>query len=290
MPLTESDTVVVRPRDIFRPDALLGWSLTPDAEIHVAFRDPPFTQRIGSDGWRRVPGAPDIGRDGSSRAVTVHGCSYTFGTGLTDDETYCALLQSRFPDVIVRNRGVGGHSTVQAFLRFREEVRLGATRLGIVGIISDHRYRNRPHPRRMHAFNDPAWSRAGIEHVPQAVRRGDGRLEVVPVPCWQPAARAGGIDAFLPDEHDLTRLLIEVLQMIVELSLRSGVPVLPVLLDASDPEFNRAVLDAVPGVVDASPPHEPGFTLEPYDSHPNAAANRVFAERISPFLADAIGA
>ena len=96
--------VVAKPRLLFRPDPVLGWSLSPGHGVAVGFRDG-VIQRIGDDGWRHVPGTGTA----SGPRVAVYGCSFTYGTGLADDETFVARLQTDRPDLRMLNRGVGGH-------------------------------------------------------------------------------------------------------------------------------------------------------------------------------------
>ena len=50
--------IVAKPRLLFRPHAVLGWSLTPGYQVQVRFR-PDVIQIIGADGWRHVVGAND---------------------------------------------------------------------------------------------------------------------------------------------------------------------------------------------------------------------------------------
>ncbi len=265
------------PRQIFRPNGLLGWSLSPNSELRVPFRESAVIQHIDASGWRRVCSAEQA----RGPRLGVYGCSYVYGTGLKDEETLCSLLQAQRPDLTLRNRGVGGHGTVQAYLQLRDDLRQGRSEGAIIGVISDHLYRNRPHPYRMQAFLDPLWSQIGIEYVPQALRRRDGGLQIEMVSCWQPSLRQSLPELFLPSIRDLSDLLIDLLKMITELGTQYGVPVLVALLDQIDPDFNRAVLRCIPEAIDVSVPHTQEFTFMPLDIHPNAEAQLAFARGLS---------
>ena len=53
--------------------------------------------------------------------IVVLGDSFTFGDGVSDDETYCANLQTILPHVEIINMGVHGYGHDQMLILFREE-------------------------------------------------------------------------------------------------------------------------------------------------------------------------
>ncbi len=269
-------TIASKPRSIFRPDPLIGWTLTPDARVQVPFREN-VVQTMGSDGWRFVPGASDD-RD---HVLAIYGCSYTYGTCLTDEETYPALLQQRFPGIRVLNRGVGGHGTVQNLVQFQSDLIANRVNSAIFGVFSDHRYRNIGHPKRMRQHLDRAWYELGVEHLPVArhTRAGDLRIEYIPI--WQPGLLGMAFDDFLPDDHLIDRATISVFQAIVALAGAHGIPVTFVLLDNLDTDFNNLMLERFPQAVDISTPFDAGHNFLPDDNHPNPHANELFASRLA---------
>lgn len=268
-----------RPNQIFKPDPLLGWRLSPDCSIKMEFR-PSVVQTINAEGWRNVPGAPDT----ASRNVGVYGCSFTYGTGLSDAETYVAQLQSDFGQVRFLNRGIGGHGSVQNYLQFRRDVKKGLVDTAIFGIISDHRFRNVPHPQRMRQFRNRHWYEKGIERVPTARMTREDTMVVEYVPIWQPALEGSDFEVFLPDERMIDLATFQVLRSICDFAKTHAIPVSLALLDQLDLKFNVAVLESFPAAVDVSTPYDDAHTFMPHDLHPNPAANRLFAERLKPVL------
>ena len=205
--------VVSKPRLLFRPHPVWGWSLTPNYSVRVGFRDD-VIQTIAADGWRFVPG----GADALDTQLAVYGCSFTYGTGLADDETFVALLQQDMPHVKIRSRGIGGQSSVQNYLQFQHDIAQGNVDAAIFAIISDHRFRNIPHPQRMQQFLHNDWHRIGVEHVP-VIRQGrDGQNSIQYVPIWQPALKRGGFDAFLPDIF--SQCLVCIFKHVIQVTLR----------------------------------------------------------------------
>lgn len=218
--------------------------------------------------------------------LAVYGCSFTYGTGLADDETYTALLQASSNSINIVNRGVGGHGNVQGYLQFRRDVKEGNVQVAIFGVISDHRYRNITHPVRMQAHLAPLWYELGVEHLPRVRFSRDGQLLIEYVPIWQPSLLRDDFQVFLPDEYTIDRATIKIIDEIIAFAKQHKIPILIALLDRIDPEFNELMRNQFPEVVDISTPYTPEYTFLPDDIHPNALANRLYAERLLPWVND----
>ena len=271
--------IVNKPRLLFRPDAVLGWRLTPDHAVRVGFRDG-ILQTINSQGWRHVPG-----QDRSTRPrVAFYGCSFTYGTGLADDETYTALLQRDLPDLCILNRGIGGHGTVQNLLQMRRDIAAGDIDAAVFAIISDHRFRNIAHPQRMRQYLNREWYKLGVEHVPVARLDAAGRVQITYPQIWQPALRDVNFSAFLPDDYMINQASLAVLELVQNTAQAVGLPLAFVLLDSLDAGFNAAVCDRLPQTHDISTPHDRAHRFLPHDIHPNMLANKLYAERLTPLV------
>lgn len=271
------ENIVGKPRLLFRPDPVLGWGLTPDHCVRVGFRDD-VIQRIGPDGWRCVPGAGNTDRPN----LAIYGCSFTYGTGLADDETFTALLQHDLPELNILNRGVGGHGTVQNLLQFRRDIAKGLVDAAVFAIISDHRFRNVAHPVRMQAFLNPEWYTLGVEHVPVMRREQSGQVRIEYIKLWQPILQRGGFNVFLPDEYMVTAATLAVLEEVTAFAATHRIPIRFALLDQLDPAFNSVVTARFPTTLDVSVPHDADHAFLPMDIHPNVKANQLFATRLRP--------
>lgn len=272
---------VQKPRRTFQPHPVLGWRLSPNSRVEVKFR-PGVVQTIGPDGCRAGTGSDET----VAQRLAIYGCSFTYGTGLTDAETYPSRLQSNLPGVRVLNKGIGGHGTLQNFLQFRQDVQDSAVHVAVFGIISDHRFRNIAHPQRMQQYLHQEWYELGIEHVPVARQGRDGRIVVDFVSIWQPSLFRKDFEAFLPNDHMIDQATMSVLDAILDLARKHAVPVLFALLDQLDPEFNLLVTGQFSQAVDVSLPHDRKHTFMPKDIHPNAYANQRFAEALLPHVRD----
>ena len=75
--------------------------------------------------------------------IHVYGCSYVFGQGVSDSETYPYLLQDALPNARVVNYAVPGHGTLQAFLKLKKNLSTEeAPSLVILNYATFHEERN----------------------------------------------------------------------------------------------------------------------------------------------------
>jgi hypothetical protein len=135
------------------PDPELGWVLRPGHWRYgpYATGGTPIEVTISTDRTRRTRGDEGVGSD-PGRTVLLLGCSFTFGWGVSDDETWAWGLQTRRPDLDVRNRGTGAYGTLQALLLLERVLASGERPARVIyGFIPDHGVRN---------VNAPGWFRA----------------------------------------------------------------------------------------------------------------------------------
>ncbi|MEM8848440.1 MAG: hypothetical protein AAGE03_00250 [Pseudomonadota bacterium] len=284
----DPDKTVHKPRLLFRPDPVIGWSLSPDHAVQVRFRRN-VLQTIDADGWRTLPKTTQP----SGPRIAFYGCSFTYGTGLADDETYTALLQSTYPNLRILNRGIGGHGTTQNLMQFRRDVAAGAVDAAVFAMIGDHRFRNIAHPRRMRQYKARIWHLRGIEHVPVVRLDLSGAARIIYRPIWQPVIEQANFDIFLPDDYMTMRAMFAVIDLVQSVAAEAGVPVRFALLDQVDPRVNEAMMAEIPQLMDVSTPYDEIHYFLPNDTHPNARSNRLFAERLSSVveaLAAGVGA
>jgi len=123
---------VVVARHVADPE--LGWTL-PAGDVTLHHRrvvpDGPVLFDIDytiRDGHRAT--SPNLSL--SSPAIAVTGCSFTFGFGLQDRDTWPWILQERLPDYRVVNLAVNGYGTDQALLAAEREVARPGSRVQAV--------------------------------------------------------------------------------------------------------------------------------------------------------------
>lgn len=99
-----------------QPDLALGWVPIPNAEARdVSPGNFDVVYRIDAEGRKAVPPA-----DPALPSLHVFGDSFTFGKGVTNEDTHLNLLAAAYRDRLnVLNYGVGGYGLEQIFIRFR---------------------------------------------------------------------------------------------------------------------------------------------------------------------------
>ena len=220
----------------------------------------------------------------SKNTIAFYGCSFTYGTSLSDSETFTSLIQEYFPEQKILNRGIGGHGTVQNYIQFRSDVKKGNVDMAVFCAISDHRFRNIPHPVRMKAHVSPKWYEVGVEHKPIVKLDRNGNIEIEYIAMWQPSLIKNDFECFLPPDFYLDKATIEMFRMIGSFAKDHKIPYKIVLLDSIDPDFNKIITEQVDNVADISTPFNEEFTYIPKDVHPNARANKIFFERLVPMV------
>jgi hypothetical protein len=118
-------------------DPVLGWRRRPG----IAYEVLDTLHRklvIGANGQRVVPGQPRVFR----KRVWIFGCSITEGQWLEDDETYCTLLQKRFPEWRIEPFATGGYSTLQNLLQLEANLVTAKPDAVVFTYIPGHGLRN----------------------------------------------------------------------------------------------------------------------------------------------------
>ncbi len=104
--------------DYARHDPILGWRLKPGLKDLPAFKNKVISSNSkGIRGKREFP----YERVPGKRRIVLLGDSFTFGTEVSDSETYAWYLQELMPDVEVINMGVFGYGFDQMLLYLRQE-------------------------------------------------------------------------------------------------------------------------------------------------------------------------
>lgn len=86
------------------------------------------------NGERKIPGSDT----NNGPEVLFLGCSYAYGYGVNDDESFPALIQKNHPDWNVRNAAVVGYGTTQHLIQLRERLKNHPPESVIVALSSAH--------------------------------------------------------------------------------------------------------------------------------------------------------
>jgi len=125
---------------------IIGWKALWNTDYHISSTPSPWMTGDSSLGFQLCPGEFSItlnkaltfqtthlsdgtrwvnASDTTQQAVHLFGCSFTYGYGVNDQETFAYMMQQEFPRWHFRNFAVPGYGTAQAVLRLEEAIRAG---------------------------------------------------------------------------------------------------------------------------------------------------------------------
>ncbi len=297
-------------------DPLVGWKLPPGAVLPEVTDEYSVTYRANRQGFRSrrdfslersslesdpletsslerssleavSPGAP-------GRRIALIGDSYTFGSGVEDDETFAALLEARLPDTWCDNFGIGAWGIDQMWMALRHYALPLEPDLVILSFIRYDLDRSLSAYRRDHVWRwKPTFRLSGGELVPLTLDSRPGaavrfltqksRLYRVWRKLENSLSRRFAVGyrwrlnraLFAAIRDDCRRAGVPLVVVHVPINRRSPAPVLA----REFAELDVAFLDLEPLL-----PADADALYYPRDRHFNAAGHRFAAEAIHRFL------
>lgn len=273
------------------PDEALGWRNKPGRYVYPGYvaGAPPVRITIWGDGARATRAAQEKAGD----VWLLLGDSWTFGSAISDEETYAWKVQERFPRVDVRNHGTRAFGTIQCVLMLERMLRNGLRPRGIVyAFFEHHQDRNVLTPEWREALDRGAT--LGTVAVPYASLAVDGGLKIHPPEedaPWALRERSALVHFLEMRRREWTmsgrataraRVTELALSRLHDLAKRAGADLVVIDLGSSDEVLARysAVLRREGlGMLDCRVPNlgDPG-TLVPVDGHPSGATHSRFAD------------
>lgn len=252
-----------------------GSSGIPNMVARQVHRDFSVTYRLDAEGWRRLPAPPPRSARGE---VWILGCSFTFGAGVEDHETYAYQLASEaWPTTRVRSFAFSGWGTTNAYLVLKDYLSRGLRPdVVLYGWISHHRERN---------YLRQSWFGPNNAQLVPHFEAEEGRLRWL---GFEENAAASWPDGPALDEKEfaVTEALI---REMVRLCKEHGIPFVLVVLQNLEDRVTRN-LAGEPGlhILDVS---RMSNVVYPRDGHPMATWHQAIARGIAsnPLLADVTG-
>ena len=294
------------------PEPALGWTLTD----HIRYRkrlidsagvlqyDVTYTVESGRRRTPPAPTAPDP--KGAPPVVIAAGCSFTFGHGLNDEDTWPWLLQQQLSGYEVLNAGVMGYGTDQALMAAERQIQLHPARAVILGFGDFQIERNRA-PQgwlvSVYPFSKPLFAlRSGQAEYLRQVRFWPGGVLGEYSNFFERfvntlANRANGIPSH-DQARELTLALIETYaRRFQALGTRLAVAVLPYAGDSGRQErqdreilSSRLKASGIPVMTVMLPRASDGsieigqYMVSKIDRHPNRRYNQTLVQQLVPFL------
>lgn len=263
-----------------------------------------FTVTYGSGYSFRVTHLPNTLRithplesyDGASShkpEIWIFGCSFTYGQGLIDAQTYPWVLQERMQEYEVVNFGVAGYGTIHSLIQFREALNKSkAPKVAVLAYAGFHDERNTF--LRVRRKEIAPYNRLGPLIQPYARLDKDGSLryfqagvEYTEFPMMRHLALAHFFEIWwneIEEKREQSHKVSEALVMqMARLAQEHDVKfvVASIVDDKHMVEFARQ--NGIPSV-DISVDYTARGWENPDDHHPNAIANKEYADKLEAFL------
>lgn len=287
---------------LFRRDPAVGF-------VHVAgpitMQFPNgYTVRATHDAnGRRITAPAGTVRPASADSIWIFGCSFTYGMGLNDEDTFPWVLQERFPDYRVVNFGQCGYGTLQPLLQLRQALETESPpRVAVLTYGEFHDERNTLRGRWRKGFF--YYNTLGPLQQPYARLDRNGQItvgmssaEYKGLPFMKQSALIHTLeekhdilsDQYIIRSHEVSKGLIAefareceahgIALIVAGIYIHNGTS--DVL--AFCREKGLSTVDI--GVDIFS---DPAYSLMPNDDHPNGRANKVYADGLEPVIRTAL--
>ncbi|TNE47889.1 MAG: hypothetical protein EP344_19195 [Bacteroidetes bacterium] len=294
-------SIQATPPNAFVGHPQLGIQLNP-GNYRITVNDSlTFTAQHLANHTRLVPG-----RTRDSLDVLLLGCSFTYGFGVNDDQTFAALLQQDFPGLGIQNAGVVGYGSVQALLELWEYLDTCRPKVVLLHFSSLHFMRNTMSPQyRSNLRIGYDRSSRHVDNLMQQARfpymsECNGPVEYMSWTSpgasmyanWPGREGLALINLFqtVYDRHaenvdkqvKVTACILRDMQALCrEKVVAFGVVCLDTTLETI---ALRKQLNGIPWVDIGFPFSSRQLTNLPYDSHPSASGHQLIARKVKPFL------
>lgn len=229
--------------------------------------------------------------------IWIFGCSFTYGWGVEDHETFPWYLQEFLPRFRIINFGISGYSTLQAFMRFEEALsQYPPPTVAILAYASIQEERNvlsRSWKKNLAQYEELSFILHPYGRIGPEGRLvcANGGIVYRALPGVRHLAFMNAVDDAVNRLEVRLRRSRRVAQSIVEMFGRRARErgVRPLVVCLTDDPASRGILDhgrreGIPCLDVSVDLTEPRFTNLPHDPHPSALAHRHYATAICDFL------
>lgn len=255
--------------DPLRKDDLYGYRAIPLAQVRHFHRDFPgeVVYTFDEQGWRAQP-KPSVSPDQiEPRPIVFAGCSFTFGYGVRDDETFTSILATEaWPRYHVLNRSMTGYGAPNVCRIVEEEEKRDPRPLLMVYSLIDHHrvrgyLRKRWHDGMSHPF--PLYDFEGDKLQYLGLR--DAKFGDLP-------------DSERLDEKE-NRIMVALVERMARICRDAGTPFVVLCFDTLAPAV-RDPIGRIEGARVLDLP-TPDTDRHPHEGHPTAAWHRIVADLIA---------
>lgn len=240
--------------------------------------------------------------------IAFHGCSFTYGVGVNDSETYPYILQQKFPSLTIENHGVPGYGQVQALLELEQALNSDKKpNVVIVNYLSFHDERNALNTAYEQKIRDSYFK--SLETFPEIAKidyafpfgsvQNDSLItefrSIHDITSTLPLIGYSAImntlqtvtDQIRVNSKEDQKITFAFIDRIHSLCKTANIKLMISYMsndDATNKLIAHCKAASIPVIdlfIDLT---QQTYTNAPYDSHPNARAHQEYAEKLLPYL------
>ncbi len=281
----------MEPRPLFNPDTAVGIKLD-SGTYKIYYEDGTYWQATNNKfGWRITSNDTSLYLESCLHHIDIFGCSFSYGTGLADSQTYPFLLQHRMPDYRINNYAVPGHGMAQNFVKLTEQISIDSGAVIVYAYIAGHDFKTN-HANRKKMYPSKNYLKGYYYlYLTESLEVVRTRYDYEPWPLVQYSALFNFLEdkylAFLDNDKSRHQASKKAVVYLNELCQKKHAKFIFTVLDREEVSADMLLFCKQNKIacadisVDISTPK---YNLMPYDDHPNFAANKLFAEKLYAYL------
>ncbi len=281
----------MEPKPLFNPDSLLGLKLDVGT-YKIYYEDSTYWQTTNNNNGYRITSEDfSLSSDSVLKHIDIFGCSFTYGTGLADTQTYPFLLQKMLNHIKINNYAVPGRGMAGNLANITKQNKIDSNTVLIYSYIQGHDYKtNNANRKSMYPSRNflKGYYFLYLNDSLDVVRT---QYDYKPWPLIQYSAFLNFIEDqyldILDDRQNKHIASKKAVSFLNNLCKKNKAKFIFVILTNQEPcvdMLNYCQENNIPCAdlsVDIS---DNKYNLEPYDNHPNFAANKIYAQKLYDYL------
>ncbi len=287
----QMDNIRMEPKALFTPDSLVGYK-TDSGVYKVYYEDNTYWQAThNAKGYRITTFDTALINHPPKNHIDIFGCSFSYGSGLMDTETYAYMLQQFLPAYKINNYSVAGYGTANIYVQLTQQIPIDSGATIIYAYIASHDYKVNNQ-----RFKDMYPSREVVKkyyflHLEDSFKVVRVQYNYKPLPFTRYSAFLNFLEdkylAALDDMDSKHRTTRKAISYLNKLCKAKGARF--VFAALSDEDYSKDMLlfcsrNNIDHVDLAVNFNNPKYNLLPHDDHPNFEANKLYAQKLYAYL------
>lgn len=291
-----------KPSNYLTPDPVKGIVLAP-GEFAVTINHHHSYSCTHTPNSTRSTGCRPNRKNDRSLKIEFHGCSFTYGMGVNDAETYPYLIQQKYPDLEIINHGVPGYGQMQCLVDLDKHLEESNADYLIMNYMTFHDQRNSMNAIYksvlLAGFKDDTKTSNADSNFPYGVLE-NGKLRTrfaqkkdfsTTIPFTSHLVLMNLINNIINDksinEKEEQRVTKAIISEINKTCKKHGAQLIITHMNNYDSTHEvlqyckKLNIETIDIVVEYQ---NKKYNNAPYDMHPNSAAHKLFAEKLTPFF------